>query len=51
MKCSRCLYPFYYITLQGSAICTHGDECACNAHAKRFSCARNYVNVNQSKHF
>ena len=31
--------------------CTHGDKCACNMQAKRFSCARNYMHVNQSKHF
>ena len=36
---------------QGSRNCTHGDERAPNVHAKRFLRARNYVHVNQSKHF
>ena len=39
-----------YILFQGSTNCVHGDECACNMHAKRFSRARNYVHLNQSKH-
>ena len=35
---------------QGSTNCAHSDGLAYNVHAKRFSCARIYVNVNQSKH-
>ena len=36
---------------QGSTNCAHGDEHTRNVHVKKFSCARNYVHVNQSKHF
>ena len=36
---------------QDSRNCAHGDERARNVHVKRFSRARNYVHVNQSKHF
>ena len=39
------------IGAQGSTNCAHGDERAPNVYAERFSCARNYVHVNQSKHF
>ena len=38
------------IPSQGSINCMHGDKRARNTHAKRFSHARNYVYVNQSKH-
>ena len=35
---------------QGSTNWTHGDERAHNVHAKKFSHARIYVHINQSKH-
>ena len=43
--------PYATVCLQGSRNCTHGDERARNVYAKNFSRARNYVHVNQSKHF
>ena len=36
--------------MQGSTNCIHGDKLARNMHAKRFSGARIYEHVNQSKH-
>ena len=44
------LLTFYAVlltlTLQGSTNCMHGDEYACNVHAKRLSHTQNSVHVN-----
>ena len=37
--------------IQGLTNCAHSDERAHNVHAKRFSRARNYIHVNQSKSY
>ena len=46
----RFLYTAMFEQVQGSTNCAHGDERAYNVHGKRFSRARIYVHVNQSKH-
>ena len=39
------------LPIRGSTKCAYGDERARDVHARRFLRARNYVHVNQSKHF
>ena len=45
------LLQFYRekVSFEGSLNCAHADERAHNVHTKRFSSARNYAYVNQSK--
>ena len=36
--------------LPGLKNCAYSDDHACNMHAKKFSCAWNYMHINQTKH-